>query len=268
MRRDKYDEIKASPKEIVDAMMRELRPSPYFDSDFQESDHESWSGQEYSASDWAYEEFEDQINDFIIGSYTDGGRVPRLKKLGDRVTFGLSGWIEMIYKEKGQVISASNAKEMDPLFPERWGCYSDGGGGGTENEFFWRERWDPQDPESLESWPYPVSKEDIETFKERGYFIPPSEELEYRGACILTVEAYLLGFESSNTGFLIVRPRLDYYTEASAIDSGDDPEESGCCFNIWDIENESYDPANDMHGYWDEIYDEVTSDSYGILTKL
>ena len=132
---------------------------------------------------------------------------------------------------------------------------------------FWREHWDPQDP-PFEGWEYPVSKEDIETFKERGYFIPPIEELEYRGACILTVEAYLLGFENSDTEFLIVRPLLDYYEEASAIDNGDAPSYSDFCFNIWDINNDSYDPANDMHGCWGEIYDEVTSERYGILTKL
>jgi len=251
MSKNKWEAIKANPKEIVDAMMKKLRHSPYFDSN-RESD------QEYEAPEWAYEEFEDQINDFITGRYTDGVPDPRLKKPGDFVNFGLSGRIEMIYRGKDQLVSASNVKEIDPLFP---------GDGWHIESIFWREHWDPQDP-PFEGWEYPVSKEDIETFKERGYFIPPIEELEYRGACILTVEAYLLGFENSDTEFLIVRPLLDYYEEASAIDNGDAPSYSDFLFNIWDINNDSYDPANDMHGCWGEIYDEVTSERYGILTKL
>ena len=76
MSKNKWEAIKANPKEIVDAMMKKVRPSPYFDIDSLESDHE------YEAPEWAYEEFEDQINDFIIGRYTDGVPAPRLKTRG------------------------------------------------------------------------------------------------------------------------------------------------------------------------------------------
>tara|TARA_B100000965_G_scaffold150330_1_gene124982 strand:- start:2639 stop:3220 length:582 start_codon:yes stop_codon:yes gene_type:complete len=71
-------------EEVIIDMKNNPRPSPDWDVIHQQQGEDEWSGQDYTASDSEYEEFQDNVDDFGIGSM-DG------KNVGDSSYFGKGG---------------------------------------------------------------------------------------------------------------------------------------------------------------------------------
>tara|TARA_Y100000766_G_C18798250_1_gene551719 strand:- start:80 stop:619 length:540 start_codon:yes stop_codon:yes gene_type:complete len=71
-------------EDIIVSMKKNPKPSPDWDVIHHERGEDEWSGQEYSATDSEYEEFQDNIDDYGIGSM-DG------KNVGDSSYFGRGG---------------------------------------------------------------------------------------------------------------------------------------------------------------------------------
>ena len=86
-------------EEIIIDMKNNPRPAPDWDVIHQQRGEDEWSGQDYTASDNEYEEFQDNVDDFGIGSM-DGKNVGDLgKRQEDFIKIGMTKFTDVRHRQ-------------------------------------------------------------------------------------------------------------------------------------------------------------------------